>query len=198
MAKVGLSKPYYAMYSASNGTVTYSNGASIGKAVSCSIEPDDNDTSFFYADNGPAESAHVFSGGSLTMEVDRLDSSVIAALFGITAGSSATPVGTTLDFKADSVIPYVGVGLIAKNIVDNTAVWMAIVLPKVQFVTPTFDLTTQGEEVEFSGNQLDAAILRDDTTDGKWIRLGYFASEPDAETWIKTVLAITSTPATTE
>lgn len=192
MAKVGVSKPYYAKYAAANQVVTYSNGGSLGKAVTCSIEPNDNDTNFFYADNGPAESAYVFSGGTLSLELDRLAANVVGAIFGVTPGASATPVGTTLDFSADSVIPYVGVGLIAKNIVDNTAVYMAIILPKVQFVHPGFDLTTQGEEIEFSGNELTAAILRDDTANANWLKIGYFSTETDAETWIKGQLSITA------
>ena len=196
MAKVGLSKPYYAKYAAANQVVSYTSGASMGKAVNASIEPDDNDPEVFYADNGPAESAQIFSGGTLTLEIDRLDFSVIGALYGITPGSSVTPVGTTLDFTADGVVPYVGVGLIAKSIVDNSPVWMGILLPKVQFIVPSFDLSTQGETIEFSGNELTAKILRDDTSSGKWIKLGEFTSEADAETWIKTALSITA--ATTE
>lgn len=192
MAKVGLSKPFYAKYTAAGQVVTYSNGASMGKAVSADISPNDNDTNFFYADNGPAESAYIFSGGTLTLELDRLAATVMGDLFGVTPGSSVTPTGTTLDFSADSVIPYVGVGLIAKNIVDNTAVWMAILLPKVQFVHPGFDLQTQGEEVEFSGNQLTAAILRDDTASANWLKIGYFSTEADAETWIKAGLSISA------
>ena len=196
MAKVGLSKPFYAKYAAANNVVTYSDGGSMGKAVSANIEPDDNDTSKFFADNGLAESANIFSGGTLTLEVDRLASTVVGALFGITPGSSVTPVGVTLDFAADAVIPYVGVGLIAKNIVDNAQQWIAIVLPKVQFHVPTFDLSTQGEEIEFSGNELTATILRDDTTNGNWLKLNYVSSEADAETWIKSVLSISAATTT--
>lgn len=192
MAKVGLSKPFYAKYAAANNVVTYSNGGSMGKAVNANIEPDDNDTEFFYADNGPAESAQVFSGGTLTLEIDRLVADVLGALYGITPGSSTTPTGTTLDFGADNVVPYVGIGLISKHITDNTPVWIGIVLPKVQFRVPTFDLTTQGEEVEFSGNELTATILRDDTAQAKWLRLGWFTSEANAETWIKNQLSITT------
>lgn len=192
MAKVGLSKPYFAKYAAANNVVTYSNGGSMGKAVNATIEPDDNDTAFFYADNGPAESAQVFSGGTLSLEVDRLKAEVLAALYGITAGSSSTPTGTTLDFAADAVVPYVGVGMVSKHITDNTAEWLAIVLPKVQFRVPTFDMTTQGEEVEFSGNELTATILRDDTASSNWMRLGWFTTEANAETWIKNLLSISA------
>lgn len=192
MAKVGLSKPYYAKYAAANQVVTYSGGRSMGKLVNATIEPDDNDTSFFYADNGPAESAQVFSGGSLTLEIDRLLAEVLGDLYGITPGSSATPTGTTLAFAADAVIPYVGVGLITKSIVDNAPVWMAVILPKVQFITPSFDLATQGEEIEFSGNELNATILRDDTATGDWLKLGYFSTEANADTWVKNQLSISA------
>lgn len=192
MAKVGLSKPYYAKYSASGTTVTYSSGGAMGKAVSASIEPDDGETSYFYADNGPAESARIFSGGTLTLEIDRLLTTVLGAIYGITPGTSVTPSGDTVDFSGSLVIPYVGVGFIVKNIIDNTQKWMAIILPKVQFQLPSFDLQTQGEEIEFSGNELSATILRDDTANENWLKTGSFASEADAETYIKTFLSISA------
>ena len=163
----------------------------MGKAVNATIEPEDSDTEYFYADNGPAESAQTFNGGTLTLEIDRLLASVVGGIFGITPGSSTTPQGDTVDFSANIVAPYVGVGLIAKSIVDNTAVWMGIILPKVQFQIPHFDLTTQGEEIEFSGNELTAAILRDDTAAQNWQRLGWFNTESNAEVWIKNILSIT-------
>ena len=168
----------------------------MGKAVNAEIEPDDNDTTIFYADNGPAESANLFTGGTLTLNVDRLSADVVGAILGITPGSSTTPVGTTLDFGADNITPYVGVGLIAKSIVDATPVWMGIVLTKVQFKIPTLDLETQGEEIEFSANELEATIMRDDTTNANWMKWGYFTTEANAETWIKNALSITA--ATTE
>ena len=38
MATIGLSKPYYALYQESGGTVTYSGGGLIGKATEMSLE----------------------------------------------------------------------------------------------------------------------------------------------------------------
>ena len=37
MATIGLSKPYYALYQESGGTVTYSGGGLIGKATEMSL-----------------------------------------------------------------------------------------------------------------------------------------------------------------
>ena len=55
MAKIGLSKPYFAKYSNTGGVTTYSEGAVIGKAVELSMELEGQDDNVLYADNGPAE-----------------------------------------------------------------------------------------------------------------------------------------------
>lgn len=72
MAKIGLSKPYFAKYSNTGSTVTYAEGALMGKAVELSLELEEGDDNILYADNGPAESANTFSGGSLTLTTDDL------------------------------------------------------------------------------------------------------------------------------
>lgn len=191
MAQVGLSRPFYAKYNNNNGTVTYSAGGSIGKAVECSIEPADSEADIFYADNGPAESANSFSGGTLTVSVDRLDATVVGAILGITPAAVETPAGTTLDFSANAQAPYLGFGIIVKNIVENAPKWMAIILTKIQFSMPTIEAETQGETIEFSGHELTATILRDDTAAANWQRWGFFDTEADAVTWIKGQLSIT-------
>ena len=72
MAKIGLSKPYFAKYSNTGSTVTYAEGALMGKAVELSLELEEGDDNILYADNGPAESANTFSGGSLTVVVQQV------------------------------------------------------------------------------------------------------------------------------
>ena len=191
MAKVGLSQSFYAIYSAAGNTVTYSNGGILGKAVDASIELDNADPVIFYANNGPAESAQQFSGGTLTITNDRLPLAAVAALLGLQTGTSTTPAGTTLDFPASLTPPYVGYGTVVKSITDNSAKYLAIILTKVQFQIPADTATTQGETVEFNGQEFVASIMRDDTADGLWKKYGEFASETDAITWVKSFLAIT-------
>ena len=84
MAKIGLSKPYFAKYSSTGSKVTYSEGALIGKAVELSIELEEGDDNILYADNGPAESANTFSGGSLTLTTDDLLPDVMMKVLGVT------------------------------------------------------------------------------------------------------------------
>lgn len=191
MARVGLSQSFYAIYSAAGNTVTYSNGGTLGKAVEASIELDNADPVIFYANNGPAESAQQFSGGTLTITNDRLPLAAVAALMGLNTNTSSTPAGTTLDFPASLTPPYVGYGTVVKSIVDNAEQYMAIILTKVQFQVPTDTATTQGETVEFTGHEFNAIIMRDDTTDGLWKKYGVFTTEADAITWVKSFLAIT-------
>ena len=72
MAKIGLSKPYFAVYGNTGETVTYSNGALMGRAVELSIELEGADDNTLYADDGPAETANVFAGGTVTLTTDDL------------------------------------------------------------------------------------------------------------------------------
>lgn len=184
MAVIGLSKPYYATYTASDGTVTYGTPAVLAKAVNAEIQLDDADQVVLYADNAAAETASGFTGGTLSLTVDELSIATAGALLGITPGSSSTPAGTTLTLKAGQLVPYVGVGMIVKKQVNNTPKWMGIVLYKVQFRVPDVVAATQEETVTFQTPELEAKILRDDTADAKWSAWGEFATEADALTWI--------------
>ena len=51
MAKIGLSKPYFAIYNATGNTVSYSGGGAIGKAVEMSLELEGGNDNVLYADN---------------------------------------------------------------------------------------------------------------------------------------------------
>ena len=192
MAQVGVCRPFYAMYATSAGTVVYSNGGVLAKAVNVDIAPDNGDKNVFYADNGPAESASVFSGGTLTLDIDHLSAEVAAALLGLTVADTSTPTGgSEIVFKGDAVPPYVGFGVIFKNIFESTPEWVGVVLHKVQFQQPAMSQATQGESIEFAAPQLVASILRDDSTDNAWQSLSFFGTEANAEAWVKGKLNIT-------
>ena len=69
----GFSSPYVAKYSASGGTVTYSDGMRLARGVSVSINPEVGDANPFYADNVEAETVPgTFTGGTATLTVDGL------------------------------------------------------------------------------------------------------------------------------
>lgn len=195
MAIIGLSKPYYAIYSATGSAVSYSGGGLLGKAVELSMELEGADANILYADNGPAESASQFAGGTLTITTDDLLPEPTAAILGLTLQAIdndeiTTPTPKELVFGDSQVIPYVGFGVIVKKQQSNATKWMAIVYPKIQFSNPGIEATTQGETIEWQTPELSATIMRDDTTAHNWCRHALLDSEADAEAYVKGLLGI--------
>ena len=132
MAKVGLSKPYYAVYSEGSGTPSYSAGAVMGKATEANIEIDTADNNNLYGDNGIAETDVQFAGGTLTLSTTDLSPEVSAAILGITPTTVSEITGVTdedvkeLVFDDNQVTPYLGVGFIVKHIVNGVTQWRGI------------------------------------------------------------------------
>lgn len=85
MAKIGLSKPYFAKYGMSGSSVVYSDGALLGKAITWDLSLDSASDNVLYADNAPAETENTFAGGSLNVGTDELMPDVAAAIFGVVA-----------------------------------------------------------------------------------------------------------------
>ena len=189
MARIGLSRPFYAIYSYNEeqNKVTYSGGKRFAKAVSTTIEPEANDPSNFYADNGVAESSAAFSGGSVSISVDELEPEHEAALLGATISEDKTEV----TYGADDAAPYVGYGVIVKRQYKGQPRYQGIVLRKVVFHAANEEHNTQGESIEFSGDDLEGIILRADD-DGGWLKKKLCDDEAAAETWIKGELNITT------
>lgn len=194
MAGIGLSRPMYAIYTESSGTVTYSGFAALGKAVELTMDLTDGSDNILYADNGPAEVDNAFSGGTLAITVDDLRPEAAAAVLGLTlqAVTNAGIVDTTtpkeLVFGDGQVIPYCGFGAILKKKVGGATKWQAIVWTKVQFSTPGLSATTQGDSIEWQTAEMNAILMRDDTADHNWVRMSVLDSEADALAYIGGIL----------
>lgn len=199
MAIIGLSKPYYALYANTGSTVTYSDGAVIGKAVELSMELEGDDANILWADNGPAESANTFAGGSLTLTTDDLLPEPMMAILGLTKQTITNEAVTTegaglIVFDDAQATPYVGFGGIIKRQVNNVPKWTALIYPKIQFQNPGDTAVTQGETIEWQTPQLTANLLRDDSLTHKWRVLSTpLDTEAEAEAVIKEYLGITTT-----
>lgn len=196
MAKVGISKPYYAIYSAGSGTPTYSKGAVMGKATKANIEIKTSDNNNLYADNAIAETDVQFAGGTLTLSTDDLSQEVSAAILGITPSPLGEITGVTdedvneLVYDDNQVTPYLGVGFIVKHIVGGVTKWRGIVLTKTIFSVPADAATTQGESIEWQVPELTATIMRDDSSTHAWKKEAMFTTEAQAEAYIKDRLGI--------
>lgn len=197
MATIGLSKPYYAVYSAGSGTPTYASGGVMGKATQADIEIETTEDNNLYADNAIAETDRSFAGGTLTLSTDDLSQEVSKAILGLTEQALAEITGVTdedvqeLIYDDTQQTPYLGVGFIIKKKVNGVYKWRAVVLTKVMFAVPSDSATTQGETIEWQVPELSATIMRDDSATHMWKREATFTTEAQAEAYIKDRLNIT-------
>ena len=198
MAKIGLSKPYYAIYSSTGSTVSYSDGGLIGKATELTLELEGADANILYADNGPAESDNQFAGGTLTLSTDDLLPEPMMAILGLKQEAMDLDGATTTSpqwivYDDDQTIPYVGFGGIIKKQISNVTKWVAVVFKKVQFANPGIDAVTQGETIEWQTTELTANVMRDDAAKHAWqMQSTPMDTEADAEAAIKDALNITN------
>ena len=199
MATIGLSKPYYAVYANTSGTVSYSSGAVMGKATEANIEIETSEDNNLYADNAIAETDRQFTGGTLTISTDDLSQEVSKAILGLTEQTVGTIDGVTdedvqeLIYDDTQVTPYLGIGFIVKKVKNGVTAWRGIVLTKVMFSIPSDAATTQGESIEWQVPELTATIMRDDSATHMWKREATFTTEAQAEAYIKDRLDITAT-----
>lgn len=197
MAVIGLSKPYYGVYSVTGNAVSYANGAVMGKATEANIEIDTTEDNNLYADNGIAETDRSFAGGTLTLSTDDLSQEVTKAILGLTETAITGIEGVTdtsvkeLVYDDTQTTPYLGVGFIIKKKVGGAYKWRAVVLSKVMFSVPADAATTQGESIEWQVPELSATIMRDDSETHMWKREATFTTEAQAEAYIKARLNIT-------
>lgn len=192
MARIGLLKPRVAKYAESSGTITYSDGQILAKAIEHDLTLENADPVILYADDGAAESVGGFSSGTLTITVDELPLSVAGLIFGITPETISSPAaGTGVTFDDDMAPPYLGYGVIVPKVRNGTKSWMAVLLTKIKFSINDETYTTKGETVEFGTPELKATVMRDDSTKHPWRKWAEFSTETAADTWLNSQLSIT-------
>lgn len=198
MARVGLSKPYFAKYANAGSTVTYTAGALLGKAVELSIELEGSDENNLYADNGIAESVNEFTGGTLSLTTDELSPATMLAVLGvseeeITVEGISTATPKWYNWDDDQETPYLGFGAIVKIIHNGQTKYQAVVLPKIKLNNPNDTFTTQGETIEWGTPEISGSIFRSDAAKAPWKKVSSpMDSEADAEAAIKAFLGITA------
>lgn len=198
MAIIGVSKPYYGVYSASGNTVTYASGGVLGKLKEINLEIETSEDNNLYADNGVVETDRTFANGTLTLTPDDLSQEVSKAILGLKeqALESSIPGVTDSDVKEliyddTQVTPYLGVGFIVKKKKGGVIKWRAIVLTKCMFAVPSDSAVTQEGSIEWQVPELSATVMRDDSENHMWKREATFTTEAQAEAYIKDRLNIT-------
>lgn len=200
MATIGLSKPWCAIYNydEDTGTVTYSDGFSIGKYTEMSMELEGGDANNFYADNGVDESDKTFAGGTMNTTTNDLLADKMLPLLGLKSEPIADgPEGAAwIVFDDDQQIPRIAQGGVIKKKVKGVTKWVAFVLPCIQYANPGIAAVTQGESIEWQTQSLTASIMRSDGPGHRWFQISTeLDSESAAEAIVKKFLNITEASA---
>ena len=188
MPRIGLSKPYAALYTNSGSTVTYSGCAVIGQFVSLNISLDTGNSNDFYSDNGPSEEDNQFPGGTAEAVTNDLSPEDMVRVLGMTQEPITDVPGVTTEGAAwivnndNQQTPFVGFGGIAKRKLNGVIGYVAVVLDKVRFRNFNDSINTQGETIEWQTPTLTADIFRSDTATHDWRRYStVFPTEAEAE-----------------
>lgn len=197
MAGIGLRKPFYAIYNYDDGagTVSYSGGGILAKAVEFSASIESGDNNDLYADDGIAESDRSFGSGTISITTDDLSQEASAAILGIVAkeitiGEAANKI-KELVYDEDAATPYLGFGVIIPKIKGGVQSFRALVFPKIMFNAPEDAATTKGESIEWQTPTIEGTILRSDADKHAWKREVTVADEATAVAYIKQCLNIT-------
>lgn len=190
----GYSKPYVALYAAEGGTVTYTSGQYLARGVSVSLDVETGDSQNFYADNVLAESASgVFSSGTATLTVDGLKDAARKLIMGLPAETTVEVSGSSVkvqDYDDRQAIPYVGIGFVIRYMENGATSYVPYVLTKAIFSEDGLEANTQEESIEFQTTELTATLMRDDSTNHMWRRIGEAqTTEAAAEAVIQALLA---------
>lgn len=194
MATIGLSRPYYALYSNTGATVAYSGVDAAGKYTELNMSLEDASDNDFYADNGIAETDPGFSGGSVEITTDDLRPAIAKTILGLQEEAIEQTGLTTqnpkwLNFNDSQTPPFLGFGGILKKKVDGSIKYVAFVFPKIKFRNPAIAATTQGAQIEWQTQKLTADISRSDATGAPWFKMSTLLdTEADAEAVVKTFL----------
>lgn len=193
----GFSLPKVAKYTASSGVVSYANVQALARGVDVTLSIETASDNKFYADNVLAESENqAFSSGSLSMTVDGLKDTARKMITGVVTTSSttvSTGVTVTWDIYDDAaVVPYVGVGFVARYMEDNVTSFVPIVLKKVKFADPEISAATQEESIDWQTQTLEGEVMRDDSASHAWRMIGTaLSTEAQAESAVLKALGAT-------
>ena len=189
----GFSMPWVALYSENSGTITYSGGIPLARGVDVNISVEGAGDNNFYADNVLAETdTQAFSSGTLTLTVDGLKDAARKLITGVTTSQSVTTGGNTVSFEVYddlAVVPYVGVGFVARYMEAGATSYVPIIIKKCKFADPEITAATQEDSIDWQTQSLEATIMRDDSTHHAWKMIGAAQStEAAAYNAIKAVL----------
>lgn len=191
MAIKGLAIPVFGKYANSNGTVTYSEGRTIGHAINYSVSIETRDDNPLYGDDMIVEHDNGgFGSGTLTLNTAELTADNAAWLFGLSTSSSG---GTIIYSYDDTSIPItVGFGVVETHQINDVNKYKAVMLCKCLPKVPADQANTKGETIEWQTPEIEFTVERSDETNHPWKKEAWFDTQTAATTWLQGQLGVSA------
>lgn len=158
MATIGLRDLYRAQITVGeNGKETYGTPVRMAKAISAELSVEVAEA-ILYADDGADEVVKEFVSGELTLNVNDLLPTDLAALLGQTQDDDSVLYASDTDEA-----PYVAIGFRARKAGGK---YKYIWLYKVKFAIPDESYQTKGDSIEFTTPEIVGQFIKRD--DGLW------------------------------
>lgn len=193
MASVGLKGFWVGNYAeATKGTITWSGGKKVAKAVQFTENRTVSDVSI-YADNGKDDSAYAVTDVALGITPNGFSLNELTDLIGcetktLSLGGESAEV-VTKSFADESVRK--GIGMIAEERISGTSKFIAYVYPNVAFrPSDSNEKNTKGESISFATDTYSGKAYAD--LNGKYLYQKEFNTEALAETWLNTIFGVTA------
>lgn len=194
MAIKGLSKPVFASYANSSGTVTYTDVAVGDCAVEYSVSWKTTDTSSLYADNGIKETeTGKFQYGEIKLKTSDMPQALAKRILGVkTATVTKGGTGTAGIYDDDLKTPMLGFGIVELHQMDDVDKYRAVFFPKAFFNVPDNSATTMEDKVSWQTPEVSGQIMRSDATDTNlkhpWMIDIWEDSEDAALQWLEKMM----------
>lgn len=174
-------------YTNNGGTITYSDVASMGDAMTANLEMKFAEGRL-YAESSLAEYMRKITGGTISIGVKYIPDAVKPMMFGGTSKSRSVGGSgsvTSIVTKGSDTPKYVGVGFYAPDMIDGVEKYTCVFVYKALFGEPSYSLQTAGDSVQFSTPTTTGEFLPDDSADKNLKEVAVADSEADAKAWIK-------------
>lgn len=186
MAYVGLRKPYVGQRTVSElGVVAFAAPEQMAKAVSLEITPNYSEGTL-YADDGQAEYDKEFKDADITLGTDTIPVSMQGIMFGHTVSES----DSTVTHNSGDQAPYVGMGIVEVQKVNDVKTFVAAFLPRVKFSEPSESFETKGDSITYKTPSISGKAFADD--EGIWKKTCQCTTEEAAIAWIKTQFGVSA------
>ena len=181
-----------AQYNNSNGTVTYTNGTSIGDAMSVDLNLRYAEGRL-YAESRLAEYMKKCVGGTISIAEKYIPNAAQKLLFGAadsTRSSVSSATVTGLKFASKDVYNNVGVAFYAPDMVDGAEKYTCVFIPRALFAPPSLNLRTQGENIQFATPTVSGEFMPSHAATAEYLETAVVDTEAVAKAWVDKVLGI--------